>query len=191
LPGGGDSTALPERIGRYRILHPLGEGGMGTVYEAEQDHPRRGVALKVIRSAWASPELLRRFDLEAQTLGRLHHPGIAQIHDAGIAQTGAGPRPFFAMELIQGKPLGAYAEERKLNTRQRLALMIPICEAVQHAHDRGIIHRDLKPANILVDQGGQPKILDFGLARVTDSDMEVWRRRGKRTWDNCSERFPI
>ncbi len=149
---------------------------MGAVYEAEQDHPRRSVALKVIKAAWASPELLRRFEQEAQSLGRLHHPGIAQIYEAGSADTGFGIQPFFAMELIHGIPLIEYAAEHKLNTRQRLELMIQVCDAVQHAHQRGIIHRDLKPGNILVDEAGQPKILDFGLARATDSDSQATRQ---------------
>jgi tetratricopeptide (TPR) repeat protein len=149
---------------------------MGAVYEAEQDQPRRTVALKVIKTAWASHELLRRFELEFQTLGRLHHPGIAQIYEAGAAETGFGSQPFFAMEIIHGKSLIEHAEAQDLTLRQRLALMIQICEGVEHAHQRGIIHRDLKPGNILVDESGQPKILDFGLARVTDGDMQATRQ---------------
>jgi serine/threonine protein kinase len=126
------STArIPASIGGYRIIRLLGEGGMGSVYEAEQDRPRRHVALKVIRAAWASSELTRRFELEFQTLGRLHHPGIAQIYEAGTADSGFGEQPFFAMEMIQGKPLIDYANSKKLDTRQRLALMVQICEAVQ------------------------------------------------------------
>jgi tetratricopeptide (TPR) repeat protein/predicted Ser/Thr protein kinase len=168
---------LPTHIGRYRIVRLLGEGGMGAVYEAEQEQPRRSIALKVIRSVWASPQMLRRFEQESQTLGRLHHPGIAQIYEAGTAETSFGPEPYFAMEIIHGKPLIDYANEAKLDTRQRLALMIEICDAVQHAHQRGIIHRDLKPGNILVDESGHPKILDFGLARVMDSDTEQMTRQ--------------
>jgi tetratricopeptide (TPR) repeat protein/predicted Ser/Thr protein kinase len=167
---------LPAIIGHYRIIRLLGEGGMGAVYEAEQDQPRRRVALKVIRAAWASSELLRRFEQESQALGRLQHSGIAQIYEAGSADGGFGIQPFFAMELIHGKPLIEYAEEHRLDTRQRLTLIIQVCDAVHHAHQRGIIHRDLKPGNILVDESGQPKILDFGLARATDSDTEVTRQ---------------
>jgi len=176
VPEGERPPGVPEMIGRYRILRVLGEGGMGTVYEAEQDQPRRSVALKVIKAAWASPQLLQRFERESQALGRLHHPGIAQIYEAGSAETPMGLLPFFAMELIRGEPLTIYAAKRKLPLRQRLELMIQICEAVQHAHQRGIIHRDLKPGNILVDDAGQPKILDFGLARAADSDAEVTRQ---------------
>jgi len=167
---------LPANIGRYRIVRLLGEGGMGTVYEAEQDQPRRRIALKVIRAAWVSPDLLRRFEQESQVLARLHHPGIAHIYEAGSADTGFGVQPFFAMELICGKPLVEYADGHKLNARDRLKLMIQVCDAVQHAHQRGIIHRDLKPGNILVDERGHPKILDFGLARAIDSDTQVTRQ---------------
>jgi predicted Ser/Thr protein kinase len=166
----------PASIGRYRIIRLLGEGGMGAVYEAEQDQPRRRVALKMIRSGWASPEMLRRFELEFQVLGRLHHPGIAQIYDAGAIETRFGAQPFFAMEMIHGKPLIEYSNDKALTLRERLALIIRICEAVEHAHQCGIIHRDLKPGNILVDETGQPKILDFGLARLTESDVQATRQ---------------
>ncbi|HXY08721.1 MAG TPA: serine/threonine-protein kinase, partial [Terriglobales bacterium] len=175
-PGQSGQSAVASHIGRYRIIRILGEGGMGTVYEAEQDQPRRGVALKVIKTSLASPAMLRRFELESQALGRLHHPGIAQIYEAGSAETPYGLQPFFAMELIHGQPLTQYANKRKLDLRQRLLLMIQVCEAVQHAHQRGIIHRDLKPGNILVEEAGQPKILDFGLARATDYDTEATRQ---------------
>ena len=167
---------LPAVIGRYRIIRLLGEGGMGAVYEAEQEQPRRRVALKAIRAGLASPEMLRRFEHEAQALGRLHHPGIAQIYEAGAADTGFGPQPYFAMEFIHGASLVRYAEEHRLNTQQRLELMARICEAVHHAHQRGIIHRDLKPGNILVDETGQPKIVDFGVARATDLDAQATRQ---------------
>jgi eukaryotic-like serine/threonine-protein kinase len=165
-----DIAPTPSVVGRYRILRLIGEGGMGAVYEAEQEHPRRIIALKVIKPGIISAELLRRFEQESQALGRLQHPGIAQIYDAGTADTGLGPQPYFAMELIRGTTLGDYAQERHLNTRQRLEIVSKIAEAVQHAHQRGLIHRDLKPANIMVDETGQPKILDFGVARASDSD---------------------
>jgi tetratricopeptide (TPR) repeat protein len=149
---------------------------MGTVYEAEQEHPRRTVALKIIRPGWATAEVLRRFELESQALGRLQHPGIAQIHEAATADSGSGPQPYFAMEFIRGDSLHAYAAAHHLDTRQRLDLIVKICDAVHHAHQRGIIHRDLKPGNILIDETGQPKILDFGVARVTDSDAYATRQ---------------
>jgi tetratricopeptide (TPR) repeat protein len=174
--GAGYVAALPSTIGRYRIVRLLGEGGMGTVYEAEQEQPRRTVALKVIKTGLSSPQLVWRFEQEFQALGRLQHPGIAQIHEAGTANTGSGTQPYFAMEFIRGEPLVQYAEAHKLDTLHRLEIMVKVCEAVHHAHQRGIIHRDLKPGNILVDETGQPKILDFGVARPTGSDTPATRQ---------------
>ncbi|MBL8860885.1 MAG: serine/threonine protein kinase [Planctomycetes bacterium] len=167
-------AAHPARIGRYEILRVLGEGGMGVVYLARQDHPNRRVALKVLRASTLAPRALRRFEQEAQVLGRLHHPGIAAIHEAGTADSGAGPEPYFAMELVDGPTLVEHAERQGLGARERLALVAQVCDAVQHAHDHGIVHRDLKPANVLVDTSSgspQPKVLDFGVARATDSDL--------------------
>jgi tetratricopeptide (TPR) repeat protein/tRNA A-37 threonylcarbamoyl transferase component Bud32 len=171
-------ASVPEgaRHGRYRLLRLIGRGGMGAVYEAEQESPRRIVALKVIKPGLASEEAARRFSQESQALGRLQHPGIAQIYESGAMDTEFGPQPYFAMEFIRGEPLDRYAESHGLDTRQRLELMARVCEAVHHAHQRGIIHRDLKPGNILVDETGQPKILDFGVARVTDSDTRTTRQ---------------
>ncbi|MGA9243988.1 MAG: tetratricopeptide repeat protein [Silvibacterium sp.] len=170
-PGGG--SALPSEIGGFRIVRLVGEGGMGFVYEAEQEHPRRTVALKVIKSGLNDPKFVRRFEQELLALGRLQHPGIAQIYEAGVAEDRFGPQPYFAMEFIRGQPLLEYAEAQHLNIRQRLNLIAKVCDAVHHAHQRGIIHRDLKPGNILVDEGGQPKVLDFGVARATDSDARI------------------
>jgi eukaryotic-like serine/threonine-protein kinase len=167
------ASSLPKEIGHYKIVRRIGEGGMGTVYEAEQERPRRTVALKVIRPGFATPNLLRRFEQESQALGRLQHPGIAQIYEAGTAETSFGPQPFFAMEYIRGSRLLDYSTAAKLSVKQRLELAAKIADAVQHAHERGIIHRDLKPGNILVTENGQPKILDFGVARMTDSDIQA------------------
>ena len=168
----------PGTFGRYRILRLVGEGGMGAVYEAEQDHPHRTVALKVIKTGLLNPELLRRFTQESETLARLHHPGIAQVYESGTADNGFGAQPYFAMEFIQGEPLDQYANACNLSTARRLRLMVQICDAVEHAHQRGIIHRDLKPANILVEEHGSPKILDFGVARMTDLDAQATRQTG-------------
>ena len=165
---------LATRIGRYRILRRHGEGGMGTVYEAEQDNPRRTVALKVIRPGLLSSELLDRFSHEAQILGRLQHTGIAQVYEAGMDADG---QPFFAMEFIRGMPLDEYARNRSLDAAKRLELLAKVCDAVQHAHQKGVIHRDLKPGNILVDESGQPKVLDFGVAHVTSADQLTTSRR--------------
>ncbi len=167
------SLRLPEEIGRYRIVAELGRGGMGVVYEAEQDKPHRRVALKVIRPGCATPSSLRRFEHESQMLGRLQHPGIAQIFEADTADTGNGPQPYFAMEFIHGLPLGTYCHKHDCGTRQQLELMSKVCDAIQHAHVEGVVHRDLKPSNILVDKAGQPKVLDFGVARAADSDLQL------------------
>ncbi|MCC7293585.1 MAG: protein kinase [Phycisphaerales bacterium] len=162
---------LPAQIGRYRIVRRIGEGGMGIVYEAEQDNPRRRVALKMLRPGLSSRDVVRRFRREAHLLGRLHHPGIAHIYEAGVADDGSR-RPYLSMELIDGPALNVYAKRCKPDTRRRLELMQQVCDAVQHAHGQGIVHRDLKPANILVTEvaAGQPtiKILDFGIALASD-----------------------
>ncbi|HEX8876486.1 MAG TPA: serine/threonine-protein kinase [Phycisphaerales bacterium] len=165
-------AALPERIGGYAIRRVLGEGGMGVVYLAEQERPRRTVALKVIRPGLITPRLLRRFEHESETLAKLQHPGIAQIYEAATHESPLGPQPFFAMELVEGKPLTIYALEERLDLRRRLELFARICEAVHHAHQKGVIHRDLKPGNILVTSSGQPKVLDFGIARAANDSNE-------------------
>src|SRR6185295_10970606 len=158
------APSVPTRIGHYAIIRILGEGGMGTVYEAQQESPKRAVALKVIRAGHVSPAMLRRFEHESAVLGRLQHPGIAQVYEAGTVPDERGhPVPFFAMEFIRGVPLTEYAKSKGLGTRDRLDLVARICDAVYHA---------LKPGNILVDESGQPKVLDFGVARATDSDIQ-------------------
>ncbi len=183
-----ESTALPDTIGRYRIIRQIGEGGMGIVYEAEQDSPRRRVALKVVRPGFISPQQLRRFRHESHILGRLQHPGIAHVYEASVADADHARVPFFAMEFIDGLPLDQHVTQHTLTTPQKLELIARVCDAVHHAHQREVIHRDLKPANILVkaDSGvaptssttiidaiGQPKILDFGVARLTERESHV------------------
>ena len=162
---------LPERVGPYRVKRVLGEGGMGIVYEAEQHQPQRAVAVKVIRGGEHLDEYrVRLFQREAQTLGRLRHPAIAAIYEAGVTREG---RHYFAMELVQGVPLTRYLREHGVPLEDRLRLFCLICDAINYAHQRGVIHRDLKPTNILVDAEGNPKILDFGLARMSDPDESL------------------
>ena len=162
-----------QRIGSYQIQAVLGAGGMGVVYRAEQEKPKRIVALKIIRPGFLSADALRRFEYEVSILGRLQHPGIAQIFDSGTAEAPSGVQPFFAMEFIEGLTLLEFVRRRRLTSRERIQLFTKICDAVQHAHQKGVIHRDLKPGNILVSESGQPKILDFGVARATDSDLQT------------------
>src|SRR5438552_1092117 len=162
-----DSSPLPERVGPYRVLQVLGEGGMGLVYEAEETGPvRRRVALKVIRAGLNSREVVARFEAERQALAVMNHPGIARVLHAGTTEAG---EPFFAMELVRGLPITQYCDTHRLSLPQRLELFIAVCQAVQHAHQKGVIHRDLKPSNVLVteqDGTAQPKIIDFGIAKA-------------------------
>jgi WD40 repeat protein len=173
----GPDEVLPPgtRVGEYTIQSLLGAGGMGAVYVAEQEKPRRTVALKIIRPGVGTRGLIRRFEHEAEILGRLHHPGIAQVYEAGAAPIGVDhtTRPFIAMELIRGPTLTDFADQQNLSTPARLDLLARVADAVHHAHQRGVIHRDLKPANILVDENGQPKVLDFGVARAADADQRI------------------
>jgi hypothetical protein len=143
----------PEMIGPFRILERVGEGGMGVIYKAEQRSPvRRVVALKVIKLGMDTREVLARFEAERQALALTSHPNIARVLDAGMTE---GGRPFFAMEFVAGMPLTRYCDEQRLRTPQRLELFVQVCQAVQHAHQKGIIHRDLKPSNILDHAGGR------------------------------------
>jgi len=147
---------------------------MGTIYECTQENPRRSVAVKVLRQGMVSSEALRRFEFESQLLARLRHPGIAQVYEAGTYGEGEDALPFFAMEYIpNAKTLTGYAKDKKLDVRQRLELFAGICDAVHHGHQKGIIHRDLKPSNILVDSQGNLRVIDFGVARATDSDVAL------------------
>ena len=160
--------------GRYKLLEAIGEGGMGTVWMAEQREPvKRLVALKLIKPGMDSKAVLARFEAERQALALMDHPNIAKILDGGTTRDepgGVGPgRPYFVMELVKGRPLTEYCDARRLSIKDRLDLFVRICSAVQHAHQKGIIHRDLKPSNLLVtEHDGQPvpKVIDFGLAKA-------------------------
>jgi eukaryotic-like serine/threonine-protein kinase len=169
-------NALPfPTLGKFRLCGVLGAGGMGVVYDAVQDQPHRSIALKVIRAELASPEMLRRFVRESEVLGRLQHAGIAQIYEAGTAESPDGPQPYFAMELVRGVSLTSYGAQSCATDRERLELFAQVCDAVHYAHQRGVIHRDLKPPNILVNADGEAKVLDFGVARITDADAQHTR----------------
>lgn len=146
---------------------------MGVVYLAEQDNPRRRVALKLIKGGFDSARVLRRLEFEAHILAKLQHPGIAAIIESSVAITDHGPQPYFAMEYVEGERLTEYSRNARLSTRRRLELLSRVCSAVHHAHQRGVVHRDLKPGNILVTSDGQPKILDFGVAALTDGSYET------------------
>src|SRR6516165_6915253 len=154
-------------IGPYKLLEAIGEGGMGTVFMAEQTRPvRRLVALKLIKAGMDSRQVLARFEAERQALALMDHPNIAKVLDAGATDQG---RPYVVMELVKGSPITQFCDERRLSPRERLELFIPVCQAVQHAHQKGIIHRDLKPSNVLVglyDGTPIPKVIDFGVAKA-------------------------
>src|ERR1043166_7640394 len=156
------------RIGPYKLLQFLGEGGMGTVFLAEQTEPvRRMVALKIIKPGMDSAQVLARFEAERQALALMDHPNIARVLDGGATESG---RPFFVMELVHGVPITEYCDKNHLPTPQRLDLFVQVCHAIQHAHQKGVIHRDLKPSNILVtlhDGVPLPKVIDFGIANAT------------------------
>ncbi|MCB9852577.1 MAG: serine/threonine protein kinase [Phycisphaerales bacterium] len=159
------------RIGRYTIKRKIGAGGMGTVYEAIQDKPQRSVAVKVLPGGAVSTIAARRFEYESSVLGRLHHPGIAQILEAGIHREGGVALHYIAMELVSDAcPITAYVNGKKLAIRDAVALFVRVCDAVQHGHQLGVIHRDLKPDNVLIDSNGNPKIIDFGVARAIERD---------------------
>jgi serine/threonine protein kinase len=167
-PGGVPTEKPGDRIGRYKLLQQIGEGGCGVVYMAEQEEPvHRRVALKVIKLGLDTKSVIARFEAERQALALMDHPNIAKVLDAGATETG---RPYFVMELVKAVPITRYCDENNLNTVMRLGLFVQVCHAIQHAHQKGIIHRDIKPSNILVaDHDGVPvpKIIDFGIAKAT------------------------
>ncbi len=170
-------VAMNERFGtiiagRYTLNEVIGEGGMGTVYRASQTNPvKRQVALKLIKTGMDSRGVLARFDAERQALAMMDHPNIARIYDGGLALVN---QPFFVMELVKGVPITAYCDQQRLSVRARLELFIAVCQAVQHAHQKGIIHRDLKPGNVLVtevDGRPTPKVIDFGVAKAIEQNL--------------------
>ncbi len=170
----GPDPLIGQRIGRYHIKARIAAGGMAVVYEAVQQRPHRVVALKVMKPQIAARSAVRRFEFEAQVLARLRHPNIAQVFEAGTHELGGARVLFFAMEYIPGaRDIIEYATRKGLGIRERLELFLGVCDAVHHGHARGVIHRDLKPSNILIDASGRPKVIDFGVARATDSDLAL------------------
>ena len=188
LPAMGPASAVPvdktiklsfplveqpgDRIGRYKVLEQIGEGGFGVVYVADQEEPvRRRVALKVIKLGMDTKQVVARFEAERQALALMDHHNIAKVLDAGATDTG---RPYFVMELVRGVPITEYCDKNNLTTRERIDLFIQVCHAIQHAHQKGIIHRDIKPSNILVtlhDGVPVPKVIDFGIAKATEQRL--------------------
>jgi serine/threonine protein kinase/tetratricopeptide (TPR) repeat protein len=189
----GDEPLLPpekagDRIGRYKLLQQIGEGGCGVVYMAEQEEPvRRRVALKIIKLGMDTKSVIARFEAERQALAMMDHPNIAKVFDAGVTGAGGaeseisnlksqihGGRPYFVMELVRGMKITDYCDDAKLSTRARLDLFVQVCHAIQHAHQKGIIHRDIKPSNVLVtvnDGVAVPKVIDFGIAKATSGQQ--------------------
>ncbi|MCP5516639.1 MAG: serine/threonine protein kinase [Verrucomicrobiales bacterium] len=160
-------------IGRYRLLEPLGEGGFGVVHLADQQEPiRRQVALKIIKLGMDTRQVIARFEAERQALAMMDHPNIAKVLDAGVTETG---RPYFVMERVRGIPITRFCEENRLSIEGRLELLIPVCHAIQHAHQKVIIHRDIKPSNVLVtgspDGSGHPMVIDFGVAKAIEEPL--------------------
>jgi serine/threonine protein kinase len=159
-------------IGAYKLLEQVGEGGFGVVFMAEQTRPvRRKVALKVLKPGMDTHQVVARFEAERQALALMDHPSIAKVHDGGATPSG---RPYFVMELVKGVPITRYCDEHRLTPRERLELFVPVCHAIQHAHQKGVIHRDLKPNNVLValyDDKPVPKVIDFGVAKATGQQL--------------------
>jgi len=171
-----DPLPIAERlgttIGRYRLVEVVGEGGMGVVYKAIQTEPvKRDVALKIIKPGMDTREVVARFEAERQALAMMDHQGVAHVLDGGGTESG---RPYFVMELVEGTPITEYCDACQYSTRERLALFVDVCQAIQHAHQKGVIHRDLKPSNILVttvDGAPRPKVIDFGIAKAVHGSL--------------------
>ena len=170
-PDGDFTEGVGTRIGRYRLIECLGEGGHGVVYLAEQLEPvRRRVALKIIRVGMDTESIIARFEMERQALALMDHPNIARVLDAGATASG---RPFFVMQMVKGMPITDFCDQNRLDLPARLRLFIPVCKAIQHAHQKGVIHCDIKPSNILVtlhDGVAVPKVIDFGIAKATEGE---------------------
>ena len=172
--------------GRYKLVEEIGEGGMGAVWMAQQTEPvKRFVAVKLIKAGMDSRAVLARFEAERQALALMDHPNIAKVFDAGTTPDG---RPFFVMELVKGVPITQFCDDRRLTPRERLELFVPVCQAIQHAHQKGVIHRDIKPSNVLValfDDKPVPKVIDFGVAKATGQPLTEKTRHGLRRgrWD--------
>lgn len=167
-----DGLALVGRtIDGFTIRRSIAVGGMGAVFEAEQTHPKRRVALKLLRHEIDTPDARARFEREAHVLGRLSHPGVARIHDAGALELDGSRRPYLVLEFVDGQTLDAFARERALDDRARLELVARVADVVEHAHQTGVVHRDLKPSNVMVDAQGAPRVLDFGIARLVDEEV--------------------
>ena len=168
----GIPNRLGDQVGPYKLREQIGEGGMGVVYMAEQSEPvRRKVALKIIKPGMDSKQVIARFEAEEQSLALMDHPNIAKVIDAGTTDAG---RPYFVMELVKGQPITEYCDQLQLTPRERLELFLPVCQAIQHAHQKGIIHRDIKPSNILVaeyDEQPVPKVIDFGVAKAVNQPL--------------------
>ncbi|MBT7352248.1 MAG: serine/threonine protein kinase, partial [Phycisphaerae bacterium] len=164
---------IGDSIGPFKILSIIGEGGFGVVYLAQQTSPvKRRVALKIVKPGMDTNQVIARFEAERQALAMMSHPSIARVFEAGATPEG---RPYFVMEYVKGDPINDYCDRHKLDTRSRLELFANLCDAIQHAHQKGIIHRDLKPGNILVTvdtrSKPQPKVIDFGIAKATSQEL--------------------
>ena len=167
-----DDERVGSSIGRYKLLEKIGEGGFGVVYVAEQEEPvRRRVAIKLIKPGMDSKQVIGRFEAERQALAMMDHINIAKVLDAGTTES---DRPYFVMELVHGTPITDYCDKNLLTPRERLELFVPVCQAIQHAHQKGIIHRDIKPSNVLVtmyDDRAVPKVIDFGISKALDQRL--------------------
>ena len=167
-------AGLPGKVigGKYKLMELIGEGGMGSVWRAQQSEPvKRFVAVKLIKSGMDSKAVLARFEAKRQALAVMDHPNIARILDGGVTEAGS---PYFVMELVKGVPITEFCDQNRLTPRERLELFVPVCQAIQHAHQKGIIHRDIKPSNVMVtlyDGKPVPKVIDFGVAKATEQKL--------------------